>query len=510
MTRNHLLKTPALLLLLLLGAVLAASCSRLGENHLTKLPLDDVEGKAAVKGDFQVKVDGASLTFHAPQVAASKANAFLPRIEKLLADRDTCGARELVVRYPELAIDDLRSGVAGKSNGKAITFVAAEYDRWLQVPARQGWSLVYPETGAKESASDGNASSVVAYATARRKLLHEIEGGKPGVSVIDGFAPQTQNAKIGVLRLDACRTAAIGYLVALQPQRAADLLETGCQLAAKIDRYQECQLRLLQSDALRRAGKIELANRAWAESVVRAADLAKLRTPCVDPALWDTASYLRPVNEEWPEEVAVAIAPRSPIPPSQDGGESADREALVWGAIGQALLERGDHEAALVSLKRAETMTASKDRQDWLRLAEANTLARVGQVPAATAVLAGPLSSTDRQLAAAAAAALGSIRCQAGDASGGFRLLKKGIESGSLEDWIGIADAEADYGLACLMHGDEKSGLKWLHSAESRFESLGEPMRLRQSLANEREYWKVRKQQPKVAEIESRIVALKR
>jgi hypothetical protein len=264
----------------------------------------------------------------------------------------------------------------------------------------------------------------------------------------------------------------------------------------------------LQSDALRRANQTESADEAWARSVSRAADCCGL-TPCLfDPAYWDAASYLRPVKASWPPTVIVGLAPLSPLPSYVRQTKQNESEAIVWGAIGQALLDRGDNESALLSLKHAETAALGEVPRGWVRLAQANALARVGQTSAATALLASCVSNADPKLASAASASLGTIKCHSGDAEAGYRLLHKAVQSQKLDGWIGEADAEADYGLACLMRGDEKTGLQWLHSAQSRYESQGEVTRLVQSLSNEREYWKVRKQKARATEIETRIASL--
>lgn len=487
-------------LVIVVIAIVPAGCAKAPDWNFTKLPIGDEEPSAAKGGaPFTVKVDGASLAFHAPQVATAKSKTFLPRLEKLLADEEQASARQLIYRHPEIALEALRNGL-NQPPTPALQFVAAEYDRWLKLQAADGWSKLYVAGETRPAAN---------YLSVRQKLLDQLQQGPPSSGEINAVSAFLSEKAPTVVRLDAARTAAIAHLVALQPDRAAAVLETACELAAKSDQYQEYQLRLLHSDALRRANQHEAADRAWQASVTRATAGFRLQPPLFDPGYWDTASYLRPVKVDWPAASVRTMVPLSPVPTEQVTPTTAESEAIVWGTIGQALLDRGDHGPALLALKRAETNATNANTRDWLRLAEANALARVGQSSAATAILGSCLANNNPALVAASSACLGSIKCHAGDVDAGYRLLKKAMQSQQINGWIGQADAEADYGLTCLMRGDEKTGLQWLHAAQARYESQGEFTRLQQSLTNEKEYWKVRKQTAQVSQIESKIAAIR-
>ncbi|WP_254510177.1 hypothetical protein [Anatilimnocola floriformis] len=487
------------LLLAIAVSLSLSGCVKAPNWNFAKLPIGDDEPSTA-KGaaPFQVKVDGASLAFHAPQVATAKTKTFLPRLEKLLAGGEQAAARQLIYRHPELTLEALRNGLDQRPT-TTLKFVAAEYDRWLQLQPADGWSKLY---------AAGESQPAASYLAARRQLLDKLQSGAPR-SEIDAVAAFASGKSPTMIRLDAARTAAIAHLVALQPEQAATILDLACNVAAKCDSYQEFQLRLLQSDALRRANRLDAADQAWTSSITRAAGTRRLQPPLFDPGYWDTASYLRPVKLDWPAESVRNLVPLSPVPVLLINAAGTDGEAIVWGTIGQSLLDRGDHEPALLALKRAETNATNPQVRDWLRLAEANALARVGQSSAATAILASCMANENPALVSAANACLGSIKCHSGDSDSGYRLLNKAMQSQQLNGWIGQADAEADYALACLMRGDEKTGLQCLHSAQERFESQGEMTRLAQALQNEKEYWKVRKQNARVNEIETRIAGIR-
>jgi tetratricopeptide (TPR) repeat protein len=487
--------------LIALACTLAmAGCAPWKKGELGSKPLP-TEEKQPAAGAFQVRVDGSSLTFHAPQVAASKSRTFLPRIAQLLREEDQAAARSLVYRYPELALDCLRSALAQDSADQATLFVAETYDRWLALPTAQAWA---PLLSARQ-----RPAAVGQFAQARAQLLEGITNGAGGTTSAAQVEQAAAASGLALLRLEAARTAATAHLVALRPQQAAQSLQQAEQTFGRLDPYQNSQLLLLLSDALRRGGRATDADDAWRRAVTTAALLAQAQPPLFDPAFWETASYLRPVSQEWPAEAAERMNRLTPWPADPAQKLSAtEREGVIWGVIGQSLLDRGDHEAALVALKRAESSLQTPELQGWVRIAQSNALARVGQVSASTAILAGLLSSRSRNLTAGASAALGSQKVQGGDLETGHRLLKQALSSGDLEGWIGLADAESDLGLACLAKGEEVTGLRWLRTARNRYESLGEATRVKQSLENELAYWKFRKEPAQTKSVELQLAAL--
>ena len=247
-----------------------------------------------------------------------------------------------------------------------------------------------------------------------------------------------------------------------------------------------------------------------------AAELASRPAPIVDPTYWDKASYLRPNDHAWPQDVATALVAHTAIPtnagtaaPAELQAIAADEEpeAIVWGAIGQALSERDDNQAALIALKRAETGSRHDANRGWFRLSEAVALVRLNQIPAATAILVGLASGPNPQLVSAATATLGGIKIRQGDANAGFRLLSKAVEEQPGGEWNGLADAEADLGLAYLTRGEEQKGLKLLHSAQTRYAGAHDDLGLAKSLRNEGEYYKHLKRKQDLVEIQTRLEA---
>ncbi len=89
---------------------------------------------------------------------------------------------------------------------------------------------------------------------------------------------------------------------------------------------------------------------------------------------------------------------------------------------------------ALVNFKKAEAATTGENVL-WLRIAQSKCLAALGQVPAASAILSGPASSNNPSIAAAATAAMGSTKLQAGAYQQGAQLLNKALSDSDGPVW---------------------------------------------------------------------------
>jgi hypothetical protein len=161
---------------------------------------------------------------------------------------------------------------------------------------------------------------------------------------------------------------------------------------------------------------------------------------------------------------------------------------LVWTTIGTWRLERGELQTALVALKRAETSATTARDVSRLRLAQAQAMLGMNQTPAARAILLQLASIEDPLQAKPAMAILGTMLLQQGATVQGHHLLQRAVEEEPLIFWPERSQAEADLGLACLLIGDEQTGLRYLHNAQQQMEAAGEFDQLVQCLENEVEY----------------------
>jgi hypothetical protein len=335
------------------------------------------------------------------------------------------------------------------------------------------------------------------YDARRQKFVTHLENGRLeqalALSVDSAAATLTTSA----LQVDAWRMTGIAHLLNDHPQLAVAAFEQAKQYSAGAHPYEEVTLLLLESDARRRAGD-PAATAAWQQAVWQLGELAVGPIPVHDPILWERAAYLRPVDCPWPAEVLQRLADANTrlgiaadtwfSPQPGLGSNAGSDESVVWGAIGYARLARDEPQAALVALKRAESMTANPQLAKHLRLAEAKALSRLGQSAAATAMLAGLAGDEAPSVSRPALAMLGSIKLQEGGTQQGYQFLRRAVTDDPVATWPGRTEAEADLGLACLLLGDEPQGMRWLHSAQQQMEARGDVEQLVQSLENEQEY----------------------
>ena len=146
---------------------------------------------------------------------------------------------------------------------------------------------------------------------------------------------------------------------------------------------------MLLSDAQRRAGQTGSAEATWQGAARLAAELATAPVPVSDPILWERIAYLRPANDAWPPEVqqrmtdingrfGIVVPPPANAPAPSAAGSG---EAALWINIGQWRLARTEFQAALVALKRAESITADPTAAGQLELSQTKALLGLGQAP---------------------------------------------------------------------------------------------------------------------------------
>lgn len=70
------------------------------------------------------------------------------------------------------------------------------------------------------------------------------------------------------------------------------------------------------------------------------------------------------------------------------------------------------------------------------------------------------------------------------------------------------SDAEADFGLALPLGGDDSEGLHWLHSAQGRCETQPDVSRLVRCLTNEAEFQRHKKNRTETAALVERIQSI--
>ncbi|HEX4132432.1 MAG TPA: hypothetical protein VHZ24_20545 [Pirellulales bacterium] len=479
-------------------------------------PIDSWKGLAWLKGKsapntlhtvgpVQVRVDSFGKPLREGQESAISREDFLVQSDKLLADRRLTSLRRWIERYPDVALEVLRTTQNNELRRASINAIAEGYDAQMGLTA-DGWRDVIRARGE-------DPQQFLEFDATRRLVLEKIRLGQAHEAATTKLTKLADATPGSMLKIDAWQLHAVALMVDDRPQESAAALTQALHFAGG-DPYQTTTLLLLLSDMQRRSGQLAQADAMWLRAVENGTALLNRPAPVVDPMLWDKAAYLRPVSIPWPQTLAAAIM--NPGPTREVLLVSADSqkdspvvvETVFWSLVGQAHLDRDENQSALLALKQAETLATDPATTGWLRLQEAQALARMQQTTAATAILVGLTNHADPCIASAALATLGAQKLRADDIEAGYKMLAKAFEKNETLDWPGRARSEADYALACLMCSQEANGLRLLHKAQGAFEAAGDHESLAKSLYNEGAYLEHKKKRKEAAAIKERLKKL--
>jgi len=444
----------------------------------------------------QVKLGGTATQLGEAQQPAVTADAFMQRMQDLLAEQKVASARHWVERYPDVALEVLRDATAAQAANPTLQTIARDYDQCCcRVDVQSGWAALY-----KDRAE--HPEHYAAHDAARKQVLEYMHNGRAKEAAELRLAATAKGTPGVTLELDALQLTGDALLLADRPKDAAATLAQAQKLAGSAFPHQSVKLLLLLSDAERRAGQDAQAAATWKQAAELAASLLNPLHPIADPALWERLAYLRPVNSSWPGVIGqelnrrpktLATLTTAPVIVQASTGPAAMtktevNEAQVWALIGQWHFYRGEPQGALLAFKQGQAFAPDQASRDRLELCAARALAQMNQRAAAVAILNRLTENQSSELARPALAVLGSLFFNEGQVATAQALLRKAVGAGEASDWPGQAEAEADLGLACLTAHEEAEGLNRLHSAQRRFEAEGQFELLQQCLWNEAKY----------------------
>ncbi|HWA97520.1 MAG TPA: hypothetical protein VG713_03485 [Pirellulales bacterium] len=495
---------------LLSAALLTCGCSSPIDSlkAMRWLKGDDSAKAKAAAGPVIVKVDSFGKPLREGQEVTISREDFLGRADKLLVDERLASLRHWVERYPDIALEVLRTTQNGELKRASIRAIADAYDRQMGLTA-DGWRQVIDDRLRKPEAYK-------VFDAQRRDVLEKIRLGQLREAAATKLTATAEALSSTMLMIDAWQLQSVALTLDDRAEESAAALERALKYAAASDPYQTAQLTLLLSDVQRRIGQAQQAADTWRRAIERGSALVGRQPSVIDPVFWDRASYLRPVDMPWPDAVATAVVGRAEqgdillVSATSPTETAAQMESLLWKLVGSAHLDRNENQSALVALKHAETCAVSETAKARLRLDQATALNRLQQPTAAVAILVALSSHSDRSVACAALARLGTQKLQSDEVMTGYKLLAKAFEKNEAVDWPGRAEAEADYGLACLMCNEEQQGLRWLHQAQDRFDAAKDFDSLVKSLSNEAAYFEHTKKRKEAAAIKERLKTLER
>jgi len=438
-----------------------------------------------------VKMDGPepgtrALTVDAwgssPQVQVERpvsTEEFLERVDRLLRAGRKNAAERLIRRYPDVSLQALSE--APTRPARSLPVIAQVHERQCGT-GPGGW----PDLLRDRSERREHFNGIDAERELRLRMLREgrfLEAAEVDVDVVPGDSPAS-----ALMRIDLWKLRGLAFLLAEKPAEAAAAFRAASEPARISRPYEAAHLLLLLGEAQLRAGKSEAAAAAWTDATEKAVPLSMEAGELVDPGFWERAIHLKPSAALWSPRVGAMVRELGDRRLGVRITSDADAESGLWGLIGLARLLRGESRGALMAFSRgAGAGSVDEKLREANRVGQARALARQGELSSAKAMLV-PSAAKPGTGGIPALALLGALELRSGDAPRASVILKKALEEPEAADWPGRADAEANFGLALLSTGKEAEGLKWLRSAESRFEAEKDPEGLVQALRNELRY----------------------
>ena len=372
--------------------------------------------------------------------------------ERLLAER---WATDATAKDIQLIADSRskRSGATAKTNWLSLLKVASEFPDVAQEYQRQ-----------------------------RNAFALALQTGDPDEPTVQLLKKACTAVGHPIVEMDCLRLLGLRAVVSEQWDNANNLYRQGLAVASRSNNMQyQADLHLLLAEAAKRNDVTTNEVRSlWLEAIDNQIEIMKQSPGTLDIEFWLRIEQVLADTKTWPESLPVAFSPLV-VRILESKVRSAD--VLFWSAIAQAQIDRSEMQLALLNLKKAETF-ASGDDVMWLRIAESKCLASIGQAEAAVAILSGPAISPQARIAAAATAALGSVKLQSGAYQQGATLLNKALKKSDAQ-WPSKPQAVADLALSQLIIGSTDLGLASLHDAQALFQANDDLPSLLQSLENE-------------------------
>jgi len=466
--------------------VMLSACTQLG--RMPFLPAES-EATTSTSKKTQVAIEGGAKLLDKGELNTLSTGDFIAQVEQVLSTGRNDAAQRLIIHYPDLALQVLRSATAKHAQHGGLREIARVYDEQCGLQANEGWQAAIAEKAS-------NPQRYAAYEKARERFQDLMNKNDFAAAAALGLRQTLPSAPAAAVEMDACHLAGKALLMAGEFAQAAESFTHALAVGQK-HTHQAVYVLLLASDTQRRLEAHDRANEIWKDAVELASQSLTGPQPITDPVLWERCSYYRPYPNPWPAAVShgvqqfltkgnwlAAEAPRAGAQDRSDFGEFA-----VWACIGCCHLERNEPQAALLGLKRAEAATKSTRHRDQLQLIQAEAFARMGQPIAAMALLVQLAGRASPDISAPALAFIGSIKLKEGSVQQALGILRQAIEKHPTVQWPRRGEAEANLGLAFLMAGREEEGIRWLHSAQHRFAEANDLAHLRQCLTNEASYW---------------------
>lgn len=312
-----------------------------------------------------------------------------------------------------------------------------------------------------------------------------------------------------LLQIEALRLAGQLQIATEQTPSAIESLVSAAELATSIGTPSiASDLWLMACEASLRMDAVEQARKCWAAAI--SSQLASVEShrddptlPNIDTVFWEQAVRLVHPSDSLPNEVVSAMAPWCARLGVQ-ASPMLSAEAALWSAISEYQLVTGQPHSASLSLKRAESH-ASEQVRPLLQIALARAMAAQGQQAVAATILGKEAESNDPNVRASALAVLGAIKIQSGAYEQGTRFVSEALSIEDASDWPGKLAAKADLANVQMIVGTLDDALPALHAVQEEMLAQHKWQSLCQSLENEAAILDVEGRSKEAKAIRSRI-----
>lgn len=509
----------------LAAALSASGCSSLvfdddkDENLLSKMDfgkkgqtlLDKLARKSeklnSIESTVKKKIrwDGAGVVLGETDGSAFTPDSFLETISQLADSNRYSTIRNLIKNYPDVAITVLQEADPTVHDISTLQLIASNFDSlWCGNPgndstAWQSYLVDLSSRGRK------NASLL----DLKNKFWGHLKENQPKEALALKLVNSLPRETDVVLSAEFYRLEAIAYMMNNQFDDAIQRLRQSLGLLQDVSPFQVARLKLLLGEFHRHNGELNSWKSTWSSAVN---DQAKLLTSrkLKDPAFWNRAAYLRPAKSDWPSEAIehlnAYLMEREIVVPAGTANAS-----LVWMAVGLQHNDRNEGQNAVLAFKKSEAAATDQQLRDQLQLFQARAMLLAGQPGAASAILIRLISVYEgKPMADRAQAILGAMKLQNGAVGQGINLIESAI--GSVDHWPRSERlrAQADYGLALLVSGNEADGIRYLDQVQNEFAQLGEFEHFHQVLWNKAKYFEKTDQKQRFANARNELAEIER
>jgi len=447
-----------------------------------------------------IRFDGREIVLGTTAMTQPDTDQFFDELTNLLTNEKFLSASHLVTKNFGVAEQVLWERYPDKTNHGQVLFIAGILSNGISHEFAWQSLLVSFKT---------NPVDAELYHGLRRDFTNRLKTEQPSQQDSDQLRIVAQRLHHPLAMVDALRLLALRELVAGRNAWAESLFMQAAEMTAEhgdLDRVAE--LWLMIATTANRSQRGPEAEKAWRKAIEAQTENLLDSTRPLNVNFWVRADEQRTEKMDWPAQTSKVIL-RFCTPAGCQFSPQSKVESVLWCAIAGAQYQLGQPQLALVNFKKAETV-ASGDNVMWLRIAQGNCLAALGQTQAAVALLSVPANSNNPTIALASTTAMGSAKLQAGDYHQAIQMFTKALSDDRVSDWPTRNQAEADLALAQIIVGNTDIGLKALHAVQEKFRQQNDNASWLQALENELKTLEFEKRDEAATVVRSKIRDLER